>query len=86
MLTIAATVASTDIVGVIPTWLYDNFHHLDDIRVLDSDVKLDPFPLYKMYSKMSLQSAIFKNRATWLENDFTQMGSPACYHFDSHKP
>lgn len=72
ILTIAATIASSDIIGVIPLWLYNKWSQLYDIRALDSDVKLTPFPIYMMHSKSSLQNTIFKELCSWLESNLSE--------------
>lgn len=78
---ITAVVARTDMLGIIPTWLYEQSRAIYPIRKLNIDFSFNAIPFYMMYSKVALQNDIFSELVTWLEKDFSTQSQLAKSNF-----
>ncbi|QLK62938.1 LysR family transcriptional regulator [Enterobacteriaceae bacterium Kacie_13] len=72
LMTILSTVEETDIVGVIPVWLYQKLKNSYDIRTLDRSFKTQVVTTYMMYHKNALHNGMFSGLVSWLEKHFEE--------------
>lgn len=74
LMTILSVIEATDVVGVIPVWLYERLKGNFKVRTLTQAFSSIPIPIYMMFNKSSLKNEMFTSLTTWLEKHFHEGG------------